>query len=88
MAGTSAAKNRSNADCSSAAAIDSVVSFFVVAKDAGVTPAGRGRKNEMTDPKSALLSTLPFQLSPVEVPPQDAPTLRGLSGQVLTFMTK
>ena len=79
MAGTSAAKNRYNADCSSAAAIDSVVSFFV-AKDAGGTPAGRGRKNESTDPKFAPLSTLPFPLSPVELPPQDAPTLRGLSG--------
>ena len=79
MAGALAAKNRCNADCSSVAAIDSVVSFFV-AKDAGGTPAGRGRKNETTDPKFALLSTLPLSLSPVEVPPQDAPTLRGLSG--------
>ena len=79
VAGALAARILCNADCSSVAAIDSVDSFLV-AKDAGGTPAGRGHKNESTDPKFALLSTLPFQLSPVEVPPQDAPTLRGLSG--------
>jgi hypothetical protein len=44
---------------SSAAAIDSVDSFFV-ANDAGGTPAGRGNFNESTDPKSALFSTLPL----------------------------
>ena len=64
---------------SSAAAIDSVDSFFV-AKDTVGTTVTFGYKNESTDPKSALLSTLPLSLSPVEVPPQDAPTLRGLSG--------
>ena len=58
-----------NADGSSAAAIDSVDSFLV-AIGAVVTTAGRGHKNESTDPKSVLLSTLPLPLSQVEVPPR------------------
>ena len=59
LAGALAAKNRCNADCSSVAAIDSVVSFFV-AKDTIGTMVTFGHKNETTDPKSAQLSTLPL----------------------------
>ena len=47
LAGTLAAKNMCNADCSSVAAIDSIVSFFL-AKDTGCAPVTFGHKNETT----------------------------------------
>ena len=54
VAGTSAAKNRCNADCSSAAAIDSV-DFVLVAKDTVVPTVTFGHKNETTESIAATL---------------------------------
>ena len=47
LAGTLAAKNMCNADCSSVAAIDSIGSFFL-AKDTVGTTVTFGHKNEPT----------------------------------------
>ena len=79
VAGTSAAKNRCNADCSSAAAIDSVDIFFVAKMRAARPQVGDTKMNRLTQNSPCYrrcrsrYRQLKFRLG-------DAPTLRGLSG--------